>query len=88
MTAAATVVIFPADRAGWQPKSPHVLSVQTDRQGGYALKNVPPGEYRVAAATLAPDVWLDAETLSGLLDRSIAAQVELAGSLNIYLAVP
>jgi len=85
---AATVVIFPADRAGWHPRSPHVMTVRTDRQGAYVLRNLPPGEYRVAAAALPPDVWLDAELLSTLFERSVAARVEAAGSPDIDLVMP
>lgn len=86
--AAATVVIFPVDRASWHPRSPHVAGVRTDPQGSYVLKNIPPGDYRIVAADLPPDVWLDAETLSRLFDRSIATRLEPARPLTIELTMP
>ena len=84
----ATVVVFPANRENWQPRSPHVASVRTDRQGRFVLKNVPPGECRIVAAALPPDVWLDAELLSTLFERSVPARTELSRALAIDLTMP
>ena len=85
---ASTVVLFPADRASWHPRSPHIVSVRTDRQGSYVLKNIPAGDYRVAAAELPPDVWLDAEILSKLFERSVATRVEPARAMTVELTMP
>jgi hypothetical protein len=52
------------------------------------LKNVPPGKYRIAADALPPDVWLDAEVLSTLVERSEPALVESSRPLVIDLATP
>jgi hypothetical protein len=50
--------------------------VRTDRDGRYALSNVPSGDYRIAAADLEPEPWLVAEALSKLFERSAAARIE------------
>lgn len=85
--AAGTVVIFPLERANWHPRSPHVASVRTDGQGSCVLKNLPRGEYRIVAAGLPSDPWLDADAPSELFDRSVAARLEASRVLAIDLTM-
>jgi hypothetical protein len=68
-------VLFPADRSAWHPRSPHVVSARTDGRGAFLLQNLPPGAYRIAAANLDADVWLDAERLGRLAGGSVAVSI-------------
>jgi hypothetical protein len=46
----AAVVLFPADRDGWHDAgSLRVRSVRPDRNGGFSVVGLPPGEYRIVA---------------------------------------
>jgi hypothetical protein len=44
-----SVVLFPADRELWVPQSRRIHVAQPDAQGRYTIRNLPPGEYRIAA---------------------------------------
>jgi len=45
------IVAFPSDRAQWVAGSRRVRSVQPGNDGTYALRDLPPGQYRMAAVT-------------------------------------
>jgi hypothetical protein len=44
-----TVVLFPSDRTQWVPQSRRIQLVQGGPDGRYAIRGLPPGEYRIAA---------------------------------------
>jgi hypothetical protein len=44
-----TVVLFPTDRTMWLPQSRRIRMVQPGKDGRYAIKGLPPGDYRVVA---------------------------------------
>lgn len=44
-----TVILFPADRAHWMPQSRRIHVVQPAQDGRYSVRELPAGEYRVAA---------------------------------------
>jgi hypothetical protein len=44
-----TVVLFPAERAHWLPQARRIHVMQTSPDGRYAIRNLRPGEYLVAA---------------------------------------
>jgi hypothetical protein len=62
------VVAVPVDRAFWFYGSRRVGAMRSSREGRYSVMNLPPGQYRVAAA---PDLeggeWYDPEVLERLL---------------------
>jgi len=47
---ATPVIAFSTDRAAWFAGSRRIVGVLTDRDGRYAIRNLPPGEYRLAIA--------------------------------------
>ncbi len=62
------VVIFTADRASWFFNSRRVAAVRADPEGRFAIRNLPPGEYRaVATADLEQNEWFDPAVLERLL---------------------
>jgi hypothetical protein len=62
------VVAASTDRSTWFFNSRRVVGVRPDLQGRYAIRNLPPGEYRiVAAADLEPGEWFDPAVLQRLL---------------------
>jgi hypothetical protein len=62
------VVAFSADRSAWFFNSRRVAGVRPDPQGRFAIRNLPPGDYRLAAV---PDLdqgdWFDPSLLERLL---------------------
>ena len=64
----AAVVIFTTDRGGWFFNSRRVVGLRADRNGRYAVWNLPPGDYRIVASTdLDQGEWFDPSTLDRLL---------------------
>ena len=80
-TAAAdtVVVIFTTDRAGWFFNSRRVVGLRADRDGRYTIRNLPPGDYRIVAATdLEQGEWFDPSVLERLL--AAAAPLTIGGT--------
>ena len=70
------VVVFGADRGSWFFNSRRIAAVRTDPQGRYTIRNLPPGEYRVAAATdLEQGEWFDPAVLDDLAATAISLTV-------------
>lgn len=66
------VVVFSADRASWFFSSRRVAGVRVDAEGRFALRNLPPGEYRAIATTdLEQNEWFDAAVLERLAPAAI-----------------
>ena len=64
----AYAVVFAADRSTWFFNSRRVAAVHPGRDGQFAIRNLPPGEYRIAAALeLDPGEWFDPSVLERLL---------------------
>jgi protocatechuate 3,4-dioxygenase beta subunit len=62
------VVAFSADKAAWFANSRRVSGVTTDKDGRYSIRNLPAGEYFLAATyDLEPNEWFDAEVLPRLM---------------------
>ena len=84
----AYVVAFSADRAGWFFNSRRVAGVRPDRDGRYMVRNLPPGEYRVA---LAHDIgigeWFDPSVLDRLLPSSTAVSIAGVESQSVNLTI-
>jgi hypothetical protein len=85
----ADVVLFPTDPSAWHPRSPRILATQTDRNGRYSFRNVPPGEYRIAAAPdMGTDEWRDPELLALLQPASTAVVLQAGRSATVDLSGP
>jgi hypothetical protein len=70
------VLVFPEDPRLWLPQSRRIHHVPLSVEGRYAVRGLPPGDYRVAIADPEPDQWFDAEYLTQLL--GVAVRVALA----------
>jgi hypothetical protein len=70
------IVVFPADRSLWLPLARRIMSTRADTTGAWILRDVPPGEYLLAALTdLAPDELWDPTFLEQLLPNSAKVTV-------------
>jgi hypothetical protein len=68
------IAVFPADRALWRPGGRRIQSARSGTDGRWMLRNLPPGEYFVAALTdLGPEDLFDA----ALFDRLTAAAIRV-----------
>jgi hypothetical protein len=72
------VVVASTDRSTWFFNSRRVVGVRSDAQGRYSIRNLPPGDYRIAAAAdLGQGEWFDPAVLERLLP--IAAAITITG---------
>ena len=70
------VVVFPADRALWHERSPRIRVLRPAADGGFNVRGLPPGAYRIAALTdVEENEWRTAAFLDSVLDASIAVTV-------------
>jgi len=70
------VVAFAADRSAWFFESRRIADATTAAGGRYVIRNLPPGQYRVAvAADLEPREWFDPAALERLLPASSAVTI-------------
>lgn len=61
------VIVFAADRTSWFLNSRRIAGVQPDREGRYTIRNLPPGDYLVAATDdVEPNEWYDPSVLERL----------------------
>ena len=68
-----TVILFPSDSRLWLPQSRRIQLSQPGRDGRYAFRGLPPGEYRLAALVdLEPGRHFDPAFLSELLGAAIS----------------
>jgi hypothetical protein len=72
-----TLIVFPEDRALWLPSSRRIQVVRPDANGRYTVRNLPAGDYRLAAV-LDPEtgIQFDRDFLAKL--APLAAAVTLA----------
>lgn len=70
------IVIFPSDRTLWHPHSPRVRVARPEADGGFSARDLPAGDYRVAALTdVEDDEWRTPAFLESLYAASIAVSV-------------
>ncbi|HYT67695.1 MAG TPA: carboxypeptidase-like regulatory domain-containing protein [Vicinamibacterales bacterium] len=82
----AYVVAFSTDRSTWFMNSRRVAGVRVDRDGRYTIRNLPPGEYRVAATTdIDQGEWFDPAVLDRLL--AVGVPVTVAGAEKITVNI-
>ena len=74
-----SVVIFGADRASWFFNSRRIAAVRVSAGGRYAIRNLPPGDYRILATSdLEQGEWFDPAALERLLPA--AATITISGT--------
>ena len=75
----AYAVAFSADRSAWFFNSRRVAAVHPGRDGQFSIRNLPPGEYRIAAGVdLDQGEWFDPAVLERLLPS--AAGITVTGA--------
>jgi hypothetical protein len=71
------IIVFPADHALWVPASRRILQTRPAQDGKYIFRNLPPGDYLLAAVTdVEQGQWFDPTFLAQLVDAG--AKVTLA----------
>jgi hypothetical protein len=69
---AFVVVVFPADRSLWRPQARRIQSVRASTDGRWTIRDMPPGDYLVAAVTdLDPSDLLYGDFLAKLVSASV-----------------
>lgn len=82
------VVAFSAERAAWFFNSRRVVGVRPDAQGRYAIRNLPPGEYRLAAAAdLDQGEWFDPAVLERLSAGAMRLTLTAAERKTVDLTI-
>ena len=82
------IVVFAADRSSWFFNSRRIAALRTDPAGRYSVRNLPPGDYRVAAAgDLEPGEWYDPAALERLLPEAAAGTISGVGKTIVNLTV-
>ena len=67
-----TVLLFSDNRAHWIPPSRRILTSRAASDGSFQFKNVPPGEYYMAALEdLEPGEWFDPALLQRVMSSAI-----------------
>lgn len=67
-----SIVIFPTDPRYWVPQARRIQSVRPGTDGRYTVRNLPPGDYGLAAVTdVEPGEWFDPAFLRELLAASM-----------------
>ena len=67
------VVVFPADRTLWHERSPRIRVMRPAADGGFSVRDLLPGAYRIAALTdVEENEWRTAAFLESVFDASIA----------------
>jgi protocatechuate 3,4-dioxygenase beta subunit len=62
-----TLIVFSADERFWLPESRRIQATRPSTEGRYTFKNLPPGEYRLAAVEdIEPGRWFDPTFLRGV----------------------
>jgi sarcosine oxidase gamma subunit len=74
--AGLTVIVFAADSAMWYPQSRHIQAARTNKEGGYNVRGLPPGDYlAVVVDEVEQGEWFDPAFLEQL--RPAASKVRL-----------
>jgi uncharacterized protein (DUF2141 family) len=81
-------VVFSTDRASWFFNSRRVAAVRVDSEGRFAIRNLPPGEYRaVATADLEQNEWFDPSVLERLAPAAIPLTIAGVEKKSLDLVV-
>jgi hypothetical protein len=82
-----TVIAFAEDRARWRPHSRYFAVARPDRQARFDVRNLPPGEYFVAAVDWVEDGTEEDPALLELL-RASAVRILLAEGEQRAITLP
>jgi hypothetical protein len=70
------VILFTRDKAFWMPQSRRIQSARPGNDGRFLFRNLPPGEYRLAALTdVEQGQWYDPAFLEQLVPGAIAITI-------------
>lgn len=70
-TADYTIVLFAAEQKYWTPQSRRILTTRPATDGKFSFRDLPPGDYRLAALEDAePGSWFDPDFLKQLFSAS------------------
>lgn len=70
------VVAFPSDRSLWRSPSRRIISTRPATNGAFELRDLPPGDYRLAVLTdLEPSDLEDASFLETLVGASVSVSI-------------
>jgi len=68
-----TVIVFPLDPRFWTPSSRRIQAARPTTDGRFTLRNLPAGEYRLAAVTdVETGEWFDPAFLRTLMSSAVA----------------
>lgn len=81
------VVVFPADRSGWFYHSRRIAAARSGRNGEWSVRNLPPGDYRVAAADLEQNEWFDPAVLERLLPGATPLRITATDTYALDLVI-
>lgn len=81
------VIVFPVDRAGWFLNSRRIAAIRPGRDGQWSVRNLPPGDYRVAVADLDQGEWFDPAVLERLLPAATPVRVTGPEKYTVDLVV-
>jgi hypothetical protein len=71
-----TLIVFAADRRYWTPGTRRVYTTRPATDGSYMLRNLPPGEYRIATLIdPEPGAWTDPAYLEQLESSSMRISI-------------
>jgi uncharacterized protein (DUF2141 family) len=72
VTSDYSIIVFPTDSQFWVPQSRRIQSVRPGTDGRYTVRNLPPGQYAIAAVTdVEPGEWFDPAFLQELTGASM-----------------
>lgn len=67
-----SIIVFPTDAQYWVPQARRIQSVRPGTDGRYTVRNLPPGDYALAAVTdVEPGEWYDPAFLQEMLGASM-----------------
>jgi hypothetical protein len=65
------IIVFSADKTQWAPLSRRIVMARPASTGKYLVRNLPPGDYFVAAVTdIEFNAWYDTALLEAMIDAS------------------
>jgi len=82
------IIVFSADRKSWIPQSRRIQSVRPGSDGRFTAKNLPPGDYLIAAVTdVEQGEWYDPQFLTQLLPGSTKVTLGEGGKVTQDLQI-
>jgi hypothetical protein len=85
--AAATVIVFPIDRARWYPRSRYVQRGQTEADGSFSIAGLPSGVYYAVPVRDVPadgaDAWQEPAFLESLIPAALSVLVGDGGRSSV-----